>query len=287
MGFRLAQRIRWTPLGVVPLLVALLASCSSHSAARTANGSHARLAVTTLSPDLVSAYFPVSGAEPDQPSAVQALFDEVRQNALSACMKAEGFRVPGFQGEAPIHLATMPDLGYIKAHGFNSVTHVDVGENLATAPPSKQQAFERAFPHCGAVADAQVSRFAKTVLPLAGSWMTIADSVQDDPAVVRAYAGFVTCLHKAGINVADEMGFFSYVDGLPNDQAQYEVASKVYLPCIIPVEKVRLPLRESLRATFFNDHSDELRAAQRAANDLARRYAGTYASYQASPPAAP
>lgn len=287
MGFRLAQRIRWTPLGVVPLLVALLASCSSHSAARTANGSHARLAVTALSPDLVSAYFPVSGAEPDQPSAVRALFDEVRQNALSACTKAEGFRVPGFQGEAPIHLATMPDLNFIRAHGFNIVSHVDVGENLTTAPPAKWQAFERAFQHCGAVADASVSRFTTTVLPLASQWMTTADSVQDDPAVVRAYAGFVTCLHKAGVNVADEMGFFGYVDGLHNDQAQYEVASKVYLPCITPVEKVRLPLRESLRATFFNDHASELRAAQQAANDLARRYAGTYASYQASPPAVP
>jgi len=287
MGFRLAQRIRWTPLGVVLLLVALLASCSSHGAARTANGSHARLAVTALSPDLVSAYFPVSGAEQDQPSAILALFDGVRQNARSACMKAEGFREPGFQGELPVHQGTMPDLNFIRAHGFNIVSHADVGENLTTAPPAEWQAFERAFQHCGGVADASVSRFTTTVLPLAGSWMTIADSVQEDPAVVRAYAGFATCLHKAGINVADEAGFFAYGDGLHNDQAQYEVASKVYLPCIIPVEKVRLPLRESLRATFFNDHSDELRAAQQAANDLARRYAGTYASYQASPPVAP
>ncbi len=277
----------WAPLGVVPLLVALLASCSSHGAARTSSRSHPGLTVTALSPDLVSAYFPVSGAELDQPSAVQALFDEVRQNALSACMKAEGFRVPGFQGEGPIHMATMPDLGFIKAHGFDIPTHVDVGENLATAPLAKQQAFEHAFQHCGAVADAPVSRFTRTVLPLASRWVAIEESAQDDPAVVRAYAGFVTCLHKAGISVADEAGFFAYGDGLHNDQAQYEVASKVYLPCITPVEKVRLPLRESLRATFFNDHASELRAAQQAADDLARRYADTYASYQASPPAAP
>lgn len=127
-----------------------------------------------------------------------------------------------------------------------------------------------------------LDRFNTAVVDLGSRWTAISESVQGDPAVVRAYSGFVGCLHRAGINVADEDAFFAYVDGLHNERAQYE-AAQLYLPCITPVEKVRLPLRKSMRETFIADHQDEMRAAQQAGDQLARHYASAYASTAASP----
>lgn len=56
----------------------------------------------------------MSGAEINQPSAIKALRDQIYQNGYSACMKKQGYRIPGFEGEGPVHAETAPDLGYIK-----------------------------------------------------------------------------------------------------------------------------------------------------------------------------
>ncbi len=264
------------------LLAALLVSgCSAggHSPSRSTSprGAAGGLSVGNLSPDLLTGYFPVSGAEMNQPSAIKALNDEIYQNRNSACMKKQGYRIPGFQREGPVHAETAPDLGYIKAHGFLITGSGDVGVDLSTASVAAQHAFGSALGRCSTQAMSPLAQFSAAVDLLSSRWTTISESVQDDPAVVRAYMRFVSCLHKAGINVADEDGFFAYVDGLHNERAQYQ-AAQIYLPCIAPVETVRLPLRKSLRETFIADHQDALRAAQQAADQLAHQYASAYAS---------
>lgn len=274
--------------GSLPLVAVLLVSgCTAGghgtSSSRTSTrGVAGHLSTGNLSPDLLTGFFPVTGAELDQPSAIRALRYEILQDGFSACMKAQGYRVPGFQGDGPQHEASMPDLGYIKAHGFLIYGSSDAGVDLSTASTAAQQAYDGAVGHCSTVSEAPLTRFDKAVVDLSSRWVPVQESVQGDPAVVRAYAGFVRCLHKAGINVADEDAFFAYVDGLHNERAQYQ-AAQIYLPCITPVEKVRLPLRQSLRETFIADHQDAMGAAQQAADQLAHQYASAYASAAASP----
>lgn len=82
----------------------------------------------------------MTGAELDQTSAIRALRYEILQNGFSACMKAQGYRVPGFQGDGPQHDASMPDLGFIKAHGFLIYGSSDAGVDLSTASAAARQA---------------------------------------------------------------------------------------------------------------------------------------------------
>jgi len=230
----------------LPLLAALLVSgCTAggHGTGRSTSprGAAARLSAGNPSPDLLTGYFPVSGAEMNQPSAIKTLHDEIYQNGYSVCMKKQGYRIPRFQGEGPVHAETAPDLDYIRRHGFLIIGSSDPGINLDTMSAAAFQAFESALHRCDTQAMAPLARFNAAVDLLSSRWTTVSESVQGDPAVVRAYGGFVSCLHKAGVNVADEDAFFAYVEGLHNERAQYQ-AAQVYLPCIAPVEKVRLPL---------------------------------------------
>lgn len=277
-----ARLIRTLGVTWLPLAGLLVSGCTSdHGISSPSRGPAAGLSAGNLSPDLLTGYFPVSGAQMNQPSAIKTLYDQIQQNGYSACMKKQGYRVPGFQREGPVHAETAPDLGYIKAHGFLITGSSDVGDDLSTASVAAQQAFGNALGRCGKLAMVPLARFSAAVDLLSSRWTTISESVQGDPAVVRAYTRFVSCLHRAGINVADEDAFLAYVDGLHNERAQYQ-AAQIYLPCITPVETVRLPLRKSLRETFIADHQDALRAAQQAADDLARQYASAYASARAA-----
>lgn len=279
---RLNRSPFWTSLCLAALL-ASSCSASGHGSSASTRDSATRPLVGNLSPDLLTAYFPVSGAEMNQPSAIKTLYDEIYQNGYSACMKKQGFSVGGFEGEGPVHAETFPDFSYIKAHGFLIYGRSDLSFNADKLSASAQQAYGSALSRCSTQAMAPLDRFNTAVVDLGSRWTTISESVQGDPAVVRAYTGFVSCLHRAGINVADEDAFFAYVDGLrASESAQYQ-AAQLYVPCIAPVEKVRLPLRKSMRETFIADHQDAMRAAQQAADQLARQYASTYASAAASP----
>lgn len=276
-----APSVRWW--GLIAGLTLLTLSCSpAHQGAGGGVGSGTNVSVKglTLSPDLVSAYFPVSGVELNRPSAIQRLADGRYQETFAACFRQRGFPAETGPLGGEIHYMHMPDLPYMQVHGFDipgvpvTIPQVD----YAKLSQGEKDAREQAGTACSAAARRTIQAFKDRLDPLFGRWQAAIEGLQGDDTVIKAYAGFVTCLHEKGINVPDEDGFFRYSDAIvfagnnpTADQAAHKLqVARVYVTCITPVENARIALRTSYRQTFFSDNADALRGLQQTANDLLR-----------------
>jgi len=233
----------------------------------------------SLSPDLVSAYFPVSGVEQNRPSAIQRLAEGRYQETFAACFRQRGFPAEAGPLGVEVHYMHMPDLPYIQAHGFDIFVPTSVPPvDYATLSAGERAARDKAGAECSDAAQRTEQDFRSRLIPLFGRWEAAVEGLQGNDAVIKAYAGFVTCLHGNGINVPDEAGFFRYLDAIVSagtnptaDQSARKLqVARVYVTCIRPVENVRIALRTSYRQTFFSDNADALRGLQQAANDLLR-----------------
>jgi len=273
-------------LGAVTLAVLLATSllavgCQSPVASSAKKGSAKALAGVSLSPDLVTAYFPVSGVEQNQPSSVRHLVDGLYQDASLVCYRNRGFPMGAHPLDVEIRYLHMPDLPYIEEHGFE-ISFPAVGPlySYDTMSQAQQDAMNSAVRECDVAGRKPVRALKDLLDPLTEQWQAEVEGLQGDPAVLNAYQGFVRCLHGKGIDVADEEGFFRYSEGIAQagshvsaEQAARRLATaRIYVPCITPVEKARIALRTSLRQSFFADHADVLRQVQAAADGLINRY---------------
>jgi len=270
-------------LSLLAGLTLLTVSCSpAHQGVGggAGNGRGGSVKGLSLSPDLVSGYFSASGTEQNTPSAIRHLDESRFGEAFAACNRQRGFPAEFSPQEIERHDEHMPDLPYIQAHGF------DIAGAPVTIPPvdynkmsqGEQDARNKATVECSDAARRTVQAFKDQLDPLYGRWQAAIESLQGNDAVIKAYAGFVTCLHGNGINVPDEEGYFRYSDAVvfagnnptPDQAARKLQVARVYVTCITPVENARIALRTSYRQTFFSDNADALRGLQQAANDLLR-----------------
>jgi hypothetical protein len=292
---RLVRRTA-APLCLLLVIALLAAACGGNAHAgrqpTVAASRSPHIAAVAISPGLLTAYFPVSGEEIDAPSPIYDLVTELSADAESACMKADGWKDPGYYGIGPTHVETMPDLAYIATHGFEIISPAPASAYQGVLAGSADTAFSNDLGHCDSLpVSPAVQRFQDAIGPISGQWMTESNGVQGDPAVIHAYVGLDACIRSHGINEPDEDGFFDYDQMVTNsgnpdgtdEMAKLLQIAHVYITCISPVEAVRLKIRTSLRQTFLSDNAGAVEQAQAAANALLRTYPAAVASLSAKP----
>ena len=173
----------------------------------------------------------------------------------------------------------IPDLAYIRAHGFATGTGPVPAAPVSPAggsPSAGQQ-------QCISTAN-DADRTVRALLrPVQQGYLATLSAVRDRPEVTAAYRGLGACLQAHGIAAADEQAFFGLVDsrlhaldGKPGRAAAEHELAVAYADCMQPVEAVREPLRGEQRTGFVTAHAkdvDALRSTLVAQlHDLARQY---------------
>lgn len=265
-----------TGAGVAPTLaltVALTAGCvsgpernplplqpapSGPSAAGPASVSHA------MPDDVVRMLFPATGRESRWAQGLDAFGQQIGHAVARSCARSHGAAAP--EGPPPtfIRLSDLPDLAFIRRHGFTTSAEVPLPDPAAGSPAPARDAARQEPRRCEASARAAVKRFRELYAPLQRRWWRRIAAVRDEPRVARALEELPGCLDRHGAPAGSEDAFFALVDTRLQRSDSPAAADRTdrrlgagYAACMEPVEAVRRPLRRQLRQEFTARHAQQ------------------------------
>ncbi|MBK3643628.1 hypothetical protein [Streptomyces sp. MBT33] len=269
---RPTNRLRLPIHAAVAVVAVLLTACSAdpapHSAGVAAADGPAQpvtRAHLSLTPpaDPVRMALPATGAETRWTQGLDVFVQQVSRAATASCAAERGAAVPRQVPLAFIRFFEIPDLDFIARHGTSESAAVPTSAPHASATRPADPAVLR---ECGAEGKAAADALRDLYAPLQQRWFAELVSLRHDPATVKSLRALPPCLAGHGIRVRDENGFFALADARMQTAAAAELPresralGRAYAACMRPVEAVREPARERLRARFLKSHTREIRA---------------------------
>ncbi|MEV7343008.1 hypothetical protein [Streptomyces sp. NPDC093544] len=214
-----------------------------------------------LPDDAVTMVFPATGAETRWTQGLDTFGQQVARAAAASCAHDRGIGLPEQVPLAFIRLFELPDLDFIARHGMSESATVPAPAASSAATGGGSPA---AIRECQAEGAAAAEELRDTYAPLQQRWFGELVSLRGDPATVRALRTLPGCLAEQGIQARDEQAFMALADAhmqtvAPADlpRAAHELG-RAYATCMRPVEAVREPARQRLRARFLTEHADEV-----------------------------
>jgi len=210
-----------------------------------------------LPDDIVPMLFPANGAETRWTQGLTAYLQTVQYNALQDCARSYHIAAPNVPPPMFVRYLDIPDLAFIRVHGFSADTATGAGPPDETPSAAQRQCL-------AAAADADRALRA-SVTALQAQWFAALSTIREQPPVAAAYRDFTACLGQRGLAVSDENDFFTLVDsrlhhldGQPaREPTEHELAAH-YVACTQPVEAVREPQRQRLRHQFVAGHAGQV-----------------------------
>lgn len=267
------SRAAAAPLRTVLTLVTLItltagtAGCAGPSASSTEAA--AAPAVPRSSPvtyevpaDLTPAVLPATGAEARWSQGLDAFGEAVAEAEVRGCVRARGETMPALVPLAFTRYMDLPDLDFIRRHGFGSTalpasSSTESTEGREPGPPDGS-AVSGPVRRCMAAGQRVLNDFRALYGPLRMSWFREIGRLAADESVARVYGAFPSCLARRGVKVTGEDRFFGLVDRrLAAGRSDLDLAAD-YTACMAPVEAVREPLRAALRDRFAAAHRQEI-----------------------------
>ncbi|MBD0741408.1 hypothetical protein [Streptomyces sp. CBMA152] len=245
---------------IVLLCAVTLAACSSDRSAPAPMSTHPVRFTYGVPQDITPLVLPATGAETRWSQGLDAFAQSIGEATSRACARSHGTALPDHPPPAYIRRAELPDLEFIRQHGFGAVPVALPGPSPADASTGVSPAGQRCLRQ-GAEA---MRGFRDLYATTQSAWMTEVAGLRAVPAVREAFRGLGPCLAARGIEAADEEGLFAVADRrLAADRTDADLAV-AYTACMAPVEAIRSPLREQLRRRFLATHSAQLRELNRA-----------------------
>ncbi|WP_369261471.1 hypothetical protein [Streptomyces sp. R35] len=209
--------------------------------------------------DVTSMVLPVTGEESRGTQGLDALGRLAAAWAINGCARKHGETVPDAPPPLFIRSSDLPDLAFLRVHGF------DDGHLVPGAPPTAHPGDAPATPSpvlqgCLTEGRAVARDFQGVYAPLQSEWMRQVSSLGHETEVRRAYRGFADCVAEHDLDAKDENAFFALVDKRQQvgDSAGSRKLAGVYATCMKPVEAVREPLRKQLSREFRAAHAAEI-----------------------------
>lgn len=249
-------------LVTVIALAAGAAGCAEPSGSPAGSGTAAAAAAPHASPvtyevpaDLTPAVLPATGAEARWSQGLDAFGEAVADAEVRGCVRARGEAMPDLVPLAFTRYMDLPDLEFIRRHGFGS-TALPASAPEPRAPDGSPDPAE--VRRCLAAGQRVLNDFRALYGPLRMSWFRTVGGLKSDESVARVYGAFPSCLARRGVRAGNEDRFFGLVDQrLAAGRSDRDLATD-YAACMAPVEAVREPLREALRKRFVAGHRQEL-----------------------------
>lgn len=266
-GHRRATRA--TVLGAVLLLCAT--ACAEGPDPVLVGAEIAPPTVTYEIPDDLALHLlPTSGAQTRWVQGVDAFQQQVTRARTLECARSHGLTPPAQAPPAFIRLGELPDLEFIRQHGMAGSpeppgTPVTLPTTTGTTPPGTSD--PGAAKQCRDEGLAAGRELTSVYQSLQARWMSAAVAVRDDPRARQALQALPGCAVEKGVKISSEDDFFRHLDRAVQ-QAPDEVSaaradlalSAVYAECMLPVEKIREPLREAARHAFLTENAREMEA---------------------------
>ncbi|MFJ9864269.1 hypothetical protein [Streptomyces sp. NPDC101165] len=241
-----------------------LTSCSSpQPTAQAPSRSAAPAPPTTVThampSDISAVLLPSTGPETRWAQGLDTFGTLAGKAATRSCAQSRGVAMPQMMPGMFFRIMDIPDLPFIRLHGFNG--GYAPGESSVAAPAAAPSSPSPAQQQC-TQEGMKVGRELKDVyVPLQSQWWTRTASLRRDPRVEAAYRHFGECLSDHGVQAKDENAFFALADQRmqAGDTAGAQHLGDVYATCMTPVEAVREPLRKKLNDQFRTAHAPELK----------------------------
>ncbi|UIX33601.1 hypothetical protein [Streptomyces sp. GQFP] len=259
-------------------LVACAAGCSKPSASPA--GGDPAAATFRASPvtyevpaDLTPAVLPATGAESRWSQGLDAFGEAVADGEIRDCVRSRGEEMPDLAPLAFTRYMDLPDLEFIRRHGFGSTAVPVPSPDPAASQDSPGPELMR---RCLAAGQTVLNEFRALYGPLRMSWFKVIGRLGSDESVALAYRAFPSCLAQRGVRVKSESRFFGLVDQrLAAGGTDMGLAAD-YATCMAPVEAAREPLREELRTRFVTDHRQEIKELTEKLMPRVRKLAARY-----------
>ncbi|MEU9391964.1 hypothetical protein AB0D86_18425 [Streptomyces sp. NPDC048324] len=272
---RPTHRPRLAIRAAVAVAAVLLTACSAGPARHSADVAGADNPARSVTParlsrtppaDPVRMVLPATGAETRWTQGLDVFVQQVSRAATASCAARRGAAVPQRVPLAFIRFFEIPDLDFIARHGTSESAAVPALTPDASATRPAGPAVLRA---CGAEGKAAADALRDLYAPLQQRWFAELVSLRHDSATVEALRALPRCLAGHGVRVRDENGFFALADARMQTAAPADLPresrtlGRAYATCMRPVEAVREPARERLRARFLAAHTGEIRTLRR------------------------
>ena len=198
---------------------------------------------------------PATGPETRWRQGLDTFQQVVTQQTVAACLAPRGVAPPDGPPPMFIRFRDIPDLPYLRAHGFDAPTPPAPPSLISSpisspgevaGPPADPAEAQRV---CRAAGAARLAPLRDLTTGLNTAWLSGLSAIGTDPAVRDAYRALPGCLH------ADEESFFDQLDAAGPTARARELAA-TYATCMAPIEAVREPLRARLRARIAAAHPD-------------------------------
>ncbi|MFI1103940.1 hypothetical protein [Streptomyces melanogenes] len=208
--------------------------------------------------DVTVLVLPATGAETRWSQGLDAFAQAVGDASAHACAQAHRTALPDRPPPAFIRRAELPDLAFIRRHGFSAVLAplpYPRGTPTGSASPAGQRCLRQGE---------DATRGLRSVyVDTQTAWMRELAKVRTAPTVREAYRSFAPCLARHGITATDEAGLFALADRrLAADRTDADLAI-AYATCMAPIEAARSPLRTRQRDRFIASHRATLQELQR------------------------
>lgn len=203
-----------------------------------------------LPADVLTMVLPATGPETRWRQGLDTFQQVISRQATEACLAARGVAPPDGPPPMFVRFRDIPDLPYLRAHGFDAPTpppaaapSVAASPAAVVGPPADADAVLR---DCRAFGAARVEPLRALTTALNSAWLAGLSSIDTDSRVRDAYRALPACLHE------DEEAFFDRIDAAAGTGRARELAT-AYATCMAPIEAVREPLRARLRARIAAD----------------------------------
>ncbi|MFI1170369.1 hypothetical protein [Streptomyces melanogenes] len=208
--------------------------------------------------DITVLVLPSTGAETRWSQGLDAFAQAVGDASAHACAQAHRTAPPDSPPPAYIRRAELPDLTFIRRHGFGAV--------LAPLPYPRDTRRGSASPagrRCLRQGEGATRDLRSVYAEIQAAWMRELAELRAAPTVREAYRDFAPCLARHGITATDEPGLFALADRrLATDRTDADLAD-AYATCMAPIEAARAPLRTRQRDRFIAAHRAQLQELRR------------------------
>ncbi|MFC7262633.1 hypothetical protein [Streptomyces lutosisoli] len=248
-------------LGAVALPA--LSACSSPAAAPEASRGAPSMrpaAVTyTMPADVSRLVLPTTGAEARGTQGLDGFVKLASAWAVDGCARNHEVAVPDAPPPMFTRSSDLPDLDFLRIHGFDDGALVPGAPRRASTAPATA-ASDPVVQRCQAEGSAVARELQESYGALLSTWFAELAPVNRAPKVRQAYGEFADCLAAHHVNAVDEAAFFALADERrqAGDAAGSRRLASVYAGCMKPVEAVREPLRKELNRTFRAAHAAEI-----------------------------
>lgn len=205
-----------------------------------------------LPPDVLIMVLPATGPETRWRQGLDTFQQMIIQRATAACLAPRGIEPPESPPPMFVRFRDIPDLPYLRAHGFDApipppsavVPPSVVPSAVVIGPAADVAASQRA---CRAAGAARVEPLRSLTTALNSAWLGGLPTIDADPGVRTAYRALPGCLHSG------EDAFFDRLDAAAGTGRAGSLTA-AYATCMAPIEAVREPLRARLRSRIAATH---------------------------------